>query len=264
MQARHVIASLALGLGLAAASAPAQVIVTGYTETGNLPRNDDDYSPAASLGFSMIFGGTTFTQVFVSNNGYLTFGEGSGQYYPSPFNADYSGLPIIAAFYSDVDTRNPAGGIVSWGTGLVEGRSAFTAKWDRVGEYSNGSSPNSFSITLVSRSDLSAGSFDLYFTYGTITWDHGSAVAGYHTGSSGNPQYYMLPGSMTTGAFLDGGTNSLATWTNTGTSGGYLLQSRGGVMLTPATVVPEPATVALLGGGLLIVAAGAWRRRRRA
>lgn len=247
---------------LMAVALQAQVIVTGFTETGNLGRNDDNFSGPVELGFTVNIGGVNFTQTYVSNNGYITFGGGSGDYTPDALNAGYTGLPIIAGFYSDIDTRNPSTGIVTWGTGTVDGRAAFVVKYPNVGEYSNGAGGNSFQIILVSRPDQGAGSFDVFFDYQQITWDHGAAVAGFHNGNSQNPQFYEVPGSMQSGAFLDTGTNSLANLTNAGDLGNYLLQSRGGNLQTPFAVVPEPSTYALLAMGLGWIGVTLYRRRR--
>jgi hypothetical protein len=229
---------------------------SGYMETGYLERNDDNYSGAVELGFAINFGGETYTQTFVSNNGYVTFGEGSGQYSPDPFDASYGGLPIIAAFFSDVDTRDLESGLVSWGRGMVDGLKAFVANWPAVGEYGQDEenfSANTFSMVIVSRADLAPGSFDVHFNYGSITWDHGAAVAGFHNGNSETPQFYQLPGSFETGAFVDGGTNPLAEFTNAGVAGGYLLQARDGEFLVPgdrgARALDLCAAGAGLGGG---------------
>jgi len=261
---------------------PAQVIITGYVETGNLPPNDDRHSgnwgagegnlgnsEGEAMGFSINFGGTSYTRTFISNNGYITFGGGSGVYWPDPLDANdgrnYNGLPIIAPFFSDVDTRNVLSGIVSWGTATVDGQAAFVVKWPSVGEYGASTfSPNTFSLVLVSRTDLGPGDFDIIFNYENITWDNGNAVAGFHNGSSTNPIFYQVPGSGTEGAFLNGGSNSLVTSTNANVSGGYLLRARDGGFLTPAAIVPipEPSTYALLALGVVMIALGHIRRRR--
>ena len=260
-------------LALAASSLSAQVVVTSYVETGNLPANDDNHSAAVSLGFSINFGGSTYSQTYVSNNGYITFGSGSGDYTPVAFDANYAaggspGLPIIAAFMSDVDTRGANSGIVAWGTGLVDGRAAFVAKWPSVGEYpytANPNSSNSFEIVLVDRSDTGTGNFDVFFNYMSLNWDNGGAVAGFHNGSTTSPLFYQLPGSLTEGAFLPSGANDLTLASNTNSAGDILLQARNGAFLSVGTIaaIPEPSTYALMavGGGLLLLAA---RRRRRA
>lgn len=269
---RRSLLSFVLFAGLGAVSLLGQVVITGFQQTGSLARNDDHHSglfkaDGESLGFSINFGGATYTETFVSNNGYITFGSGSGDYSPVAFDANYLtraiAPPIIAAFFADVDTLNTATGIVSWGTGTVNGNLAFAVKWPSVGEYSEGASPNSFEIVIVSRSDLGTGAFDVHFNYTQITWDHGGAVAGFHNGSSVSPQFYQLPGSLTSGAFLDGAANALASRTNTGASGLYLLQSRNGAFLTPPSVVPEPSTYALLAVGLGFAAFVARRRISR-
>lgn len=273
MRLRHLIA-ITLGC-LVAAALSAQVVVSGFTQTGSLAANDDDYSPAVDLGFSMNFGGVTYSQTYVSNNGYLTFGEGSGEYSPPELNSSYSGLPIIAAFFSDVDTRSPSNGTLTWGTGTVDGKAAFAAKWNQVAEYPASSHPgssNTFEIVLVNRADLGTGNFDVYFNYGSMNWDHSAsndfgAVVGFHNGGNTENQrsalFYQAPGSRTPGAFVTGGTHSLQASTNTGTGGLFSFQARDGGFANIATFVaiPEPSTWSLLALGAGLLGLGWFRRR---
>ena len=271
MKLRACLAALLFGC-LCAVLAHGQVVVTGYTETGNLPANDDGSSSAIDLGFTINFGGGIYTQTFVSNNGYITFNSGSGNYSPESLNSEYSGQPIIAAFFSDVDTRGPNSGIVSWGTALVDDNLAFVVKWDRVGEYyyeDNPTASNTFEIVLVSRADVGTGNFDVYFNYGSMNWDHSAsndygASIGFHSGTNGTPVYYQVPGSGTPGAFLDGGMTSLNNATNTGAAGLLTFVARDGGFETVAeiTPIPEPSTYALLALGLAVIGFTVRRRRK--
>jgi len=260
----------ALGFACAVCAGEAQVVVVGFTETGNLPPNDDHYTTTpVALGFTINFGGTSYTETFVSNNGYITFGQGSGVYWPDPIDANYvsngsPGLPIIAPFFADVDTRDPLSGIVNWGTATVDNRPAFVVNWNNVGEFAAQTfSPNTFSLILVSRPDLGAGDFDVFFKYGSMTWDHENAVVGFHNGSPTTPLFYQAPGSGVPGALVNGGPNSLFASTNIGATGSILLQGRSGgfAAVAPITVIPEPSTVVLLGLGLGALALFARRRR---
>ncbi|MFN3370090.1 MAG: nidogen-like domain-containing protein [Sphingomonadaceae bacterium] len=172
-----------LGLALAAAiavttPAAADTIVPGFNGQGALPSCDDCYSSAISTGFAMNFFGTTRTQLFVSNNGYVTFDAGQSAFTPSGLGASYGGLPIIAPFFADVDTRGGLGS-VTFGTGTFNGRSAWGVNWIDTGYYSvRGDKRNSFQLILTDRSDTGAGNFDIYFNYSQIQWETGSLSGG--------------------------------------------------------------------------------------
>jgi hypothetical protein len=251
--------------------ASAGPVASGFDNLGTVAVCDDCYTGAVDLGFSANFFGTTFNQTYVSNNGYVTFQTGQSDYTPTGLTANYVGAPIIAAFFSDVDTRADLGGTVTYGTGSYAGKSAFGVTWDEVGYYSaHADKLNTFQLILVNRNETGAGNFDIYFNYDTVQWETGgadggtgglggiSAAAGYANGSGEYGSYSQLSGSLVNGALLDGGVNSLAAHTNDGVTGQYLFQVRNGVV----SAVPEPETYAMLLAGLGLVGAVSRRRQR--
>lgn len=252
----------------------AAAVVTGF-DTTQLPRNDDNFSSAIELGFAANYFGTTYTKTFVSNNGYITFGGGQGTFTPSGLGAAYSGInPIIAAFFADVDTRNAASGITSYGTGTFDGRDAFGVTWPGVGYFASAADKtNHFQLLLVDRSNSGAGNFDIVFNYDRILWETGSAsggtngfggisaAAGFNAAQGGAPGTFgQLPGSLVNGALLDGGPTSLVSNSNVGVAGRYVFAVRNGNVIVPGAV-PEPEAWALmlLGFGFI----GAALRRRK-
>jgi hypothetical protein len=48
--------------------------VQSFALPNALPSNDDDSSPAVPIGFPINFFGVTHTELFVNNNGNVTFG----------------------------------------------------------------------------------------------------------------------------------------------------------------------------------------------
>lgn len=266
MRFSTVAAAIAVSFCVAISPAIAGPVDPGFRST-TFPANDDGATGAVSLGFSANYFGTTYTNTFVSNNGYLTFDTGQGIFTPDGLGAGYAGQPIIAAFFADVDTRGAGSGLTSYGTGTYAGQQAFGATWPAVGYFPSQSNLlNTFQIILTNRVDTGAGNFDIYLNYDQIRWETGSAsggtdgfggvsaAAGFNAGAPGNPAgtFFEFAGSRVNGALIDGGPNSLTAGTNNGVTGQYLFQVRSGtIVVPPPTAVPEPASMALFGLGLI-------------
>jgi hypothetical protein len=262
-----LILGLALGT-LLPNLALAGAVIPGVFNSNNLPANDDGYTGFVSLGFDANFYGTTYTGLYVNNNGNVTFNGGYYNY--TPWGLTSAGIPpMIAPFFADVDTR--AGNVMTYGTGTYGGHNAFGVNWINVGYfYEHTDKLNTFQLVLIDRSDVAAGDFDIMFNYNQIQWETGdasdgsgglggySAHVGYSNGSGVAGTYYEFPGSGVNGAFLDGGPDALISGTNVGLAGRYLFEVRSGVV----NVVPLPPTVLLMDSGLLGLAGlGAWRKR---
>jgi hypothetical protein len=272
--------ALALALGTAASAAWAGPVAAGFDST-SIPACDDCSAPAnpVSPGFAMNFYGTTYNEFFVNNNGNITFAGDLPTYTPFGLGAGYTGQPIIAPFFADVDTRGAGSALTQYGTGTYNGFQAFGVTWPGVGYYQEHTDLlNDFQLILTNRSDTGAGNFDIYFNYNSVNWETGDAsngnggfggtpaAAGFSAGTAAPGTFFQLPGSLVSGALVDGGVDALASNTNDGVTGQYLFQVRNGSVAPPppAGGVPEPATWAMLITGFGMIGTGLRLRRRRA
>ncbi|MEE4120357.1 MAG: nidogen-like domain-containing protein [Paracoccaceae bacterium] len=257
--------SAVLGLTVAATAADAAPIRSGF-DSNTLAANDDGSTGAVNIGFTVDFFGVNYSQLFVNNNGNVTFDTSLGTF--TPFDLLSTSTPIIAPFFADVDTR--VGNVVTYGTGTVNGRDAFGVNWIDVGYFSqNTDKLNSFQLVLTERFDTGPGNFDIEFNYEQIEWETGdfsggtgglggnSARVGYSNGVS---EALELTGSAVNGAFLDGGPNALISNSNIGVDGRYLFTAREGTVQPSAVPVPAALPLMLAGIGALGLARRAQRR----
>jgi hypothetical protein len=224
---------------------PPKAVLPGFA-SGTLPGNDDGSTGSVPLGFTANFFGTSYSSLFINNNGNVTFDSALSAF--TPFDLSSTGHVIIAPFFADVDTR--IGHVVTYGTGIVAGHRAFGVTWPGVGHYSVSTSKlNAFQVVLIDRSDTGPGNFDIEFNYDQIQWETGdssggnnglggsSARAGFSNGTGLPGTFFELPGSAVNGAFLDSNaqTGLIHNSANSQTPGQYVFSIRAGAPLTHAT-----------------------------
>jgi hypothetical protein len=208
-------------------------------EANVLPANDDGSTGEVGLPFTLDFFGAKYSDLWVNNNGNVTFGGPLSTY--TPFEIGATTPPIIAPFLADVDTRGFGSGLVTYGTTTFQGHAAFCVDWPSVGYYEEATDRlNDFQLLLVNRADAGEGDFDIVFNYGQIQWETGdasdgddglggvSASAGYSSGNGVEGDFYQLPGSLQNGALLDGGGDSLTAGSyGSGLAGRYVFHITG-------------------------------------
>ena len=225
----------------------------------------DTIDPTTFDPFSINYFGTTYTDLFVNENGSLTFGA-SGFAGAATTSLVDLGIDIIAPFSADVGLTASSGD-VRWGFG---GASLWVT-WSSVGEQGSSTGErNSFQVAILDRSFTTgnAGDFDLQFNYGAIGWDPG--FAGFASALGDGIQF---PGSGVPGALIGDDFSGMCgpfsvtcgrnvddvDIDNEPVFGRYVFEFRNGVLMTGLTPIPEPGSLLLVGLGLILL-----RLRQRA
>ena len=125
------------------------------TTTSNLSSCDDCSSPSLSLGFTLDWFGTQYTNIFVNTNGGAVLDDGLGSFRSyRNFDLRTATRPYILPLFTDL---NPAAnGTVEFGRGTISDgstKNVFWAEWIDVAEYGNNSARQEFQMLIIEESD---------------------------------------------------------------------------------------------------------------
>lgn len=138
----------------------------------NFPGNDDGSIGPVSLPFTFCLYGNNYTSCYINNNGNITFGGGTGSF--SSVGFPYSGLPMVAAFWADVDTRTGAT------TQYKVESNRLIVTWPAVGYFPTSTNLlNTFQLIITDGTHAGIGlGNNVAFYYGDMQWTTGSASGG--------------------------------------------------------------------------------------
>ena len=232
--------------------------------TDSVFRNDDEGVGPINLPFSINLYGTNSNAYYVNTNGNVTFQSVLSTFTPSFFPG--APQPVIAPWWADVDTRNPAAGDegLVWYTSPDADTAIVT--WNNVGVFNQLNPPtNNFQLVLrnLAGTTGNAGDFSFEFRYNDLQWTTGQASGGDSQGLGGTPavagfdsgngiDYYVIPGSGSSDVL------NLINTSNVNEAGVWRFNVvNGAANPIPDTAVPGPLPVIGVG------AAFAWSRRLR-
>lgn len=137
-------------------------------------RNDDDVTLAVNLQFNFDLFGQTFNQVFINNNGNVSFGASFSTFTSTGFPVN--GFPMVAPFWADVDTRALTSGVVYYKSELHR----LIVIWDHVGYYNTHADKlNTFELIISDGLDPDSGlGNNVCFCYDDMQWTTGDASGG--------------------------------------------------------------------------------------
>jgi hypothetical protein len=226
-------------------------IRSGFDQN-TLAANDDGSTGLINLPFTLNFFGTSYSALYVNNNGNVTFQKALSKYTPQSLvsEAVEDSVDIIAPFWADVDTSGQCSALVTYDTSYVDGHITFGVTWPYVGYYvAKEDKLNAFQLLIIDRSDRASGDYDVEFDYVQILWDAGDVSGGSDgiwTGPGGGPARaglastggtsFELPGSGSQnppGAFLDSNltTGLVHNSFNSSVLGRFVFQFHNGVPL---------------------------------
>jgi hypothetical protein len=229
-------------------------------------RNDDGFSGPIALPFSIDFFGTTYNDLWVNNNGNVSFGGGISAYTPAGLIG--ASQPVISPFFADVDTRNTGSGVtylntspnrvvVTWGgsNGSPAGVGYYPAAADRL---------DLFQLVLNNPANVPVGEGAIGFFYGPMQWEVGGASGGTGGFCASGVGTTCFPAAV---GFGDGAGNAevLQGSTQAGISGivnnHYIWFDQNLAPIPPPNPVPEPSSFLLLVPGI-VAGYRRWNARR--
>lgn len=141
--------------------------------------NDDMSSDIISLPFTFNLFGDAYTEVYINNNGNISFGDPYGTFTANGFPSD--GFIMVAPFWADVDTRGEDGNGLNGGEVVYKVTDhALYVNWVDVGYFAQMTDMhNAFQLIITDGTDpVVAGGNNVAFCYQDMQWTTGSASMG--------------------------------------------------------------------------------------
>ena len=134
---------------------------------------NDNYNGPFNIGFNFSFYGSTYSQVYISDNGFITFSDPGGSF---PFNLTLPNASapddMLAVFWDDLQNDSPAYGGVFYKTIGTAPNRKFIVHW-YLNNYQGPPNPGQIEFEVI-----------LYETTNLVKYQYGQIAAGYNNGNT--------------------------------------------------------------------------------
>lgn len=205
-------------------------------------RDDGGIGPI-NLGFDVDWFGTSYSSIYINNNGGFVFNDGGGAF------TAYNGIdlqtaprPYVLPLFTDIDTRFTTGVVEFGPLDNTDPTAGFCINWIDVGEYGSSDEDYSFQVILT---NLGGGEIDLEFNYDRVSVptnaSNNTFEVGYTAGDQTN--YRVLADSTESAATVASRLVGQKFPASCTVPGRYIYEIRSSGTPTPGpTPTPEPTT----------------------
>jgi subtilisin family serine protease len=167
--------------------------VSGYVDcnASSMSASDDGSIGPVDVGFSVNWFGTSYSSIYINNNGGFVFNDGGGDF------TSYRGVdlqtatrPYVLPLFTDIDTRYTDGVVTFGPLDNANPSAGFCINWVDVGEYQGTEEDYSFQVIMT---NLGGGQIDLEFNYDRVSVPTNSSNQTFEVGyTAGNASDYLV------------------------------------------------------------------------
>jgi subtilisin family serine protease len=143
--------------------------VSGYVDcdASTMGARDDGSVGPVNLGFDVDWFGTTYSSIYINNNGGFVFNDGGGSF------TAYNGIdlqtaprPYVLPLFTDIDTRYTDGAVTFGPLDNSNPSAGYCINWVDVGEYGGSEEDYSFQVIITNQG---SGDVDIEFNYDRVS-----------------------------------------------------------------------------------------------
>lgn len=219
--------------------------VSGYVDcdAGAMGNQDDGSLGPIDLGFSVNWFGTSYSSIYINNNGGFVFNDGGGGF------SAYRGVdlqtatrPYVLPLFTDIDTRYTDGVVTFGPLDDADPSAGFCINWIDVGEYGGSEEDYSFQMIMTNQG---GGRIDLEFNYDRVSVPTNVSNTTFEVGyTAGNQTDYRVLADSTESSSAVASRLVSGTYPSSCTvPGRYIYEIRSTGTPTPGpTPTPQPTT----------------------